>query len=230
MAGSISGDLGVAGMSLLYPSCLGLNKRINEMGETLDKVLADVQRDISNLKADTTGIKAEISGLNSNLNSLNSKVSNLDDNISRMMKSIEKLLHVPVSAQLSISQDDSLISSAKKEEALEPDTLEKRQTQGIQTSLSEKRHTGPERLPNGDINLQVPLRKPHGLTAQERKVVKDWPEAVLLSQSHLYGETNHKNKINFKHETKLSVANHTALQTLGDVQDQLKLALIPYHL
>ncbi|RKF74600.1 hypothetical protein GcM1_238025 [Golovinomyces cichoracearum] len=90
------------------------------------------------------------------------------------MKSIEKPLHVPVSAQSLISPDDLFIYSAKKEEEeeLEPDTLEKRQTQRIQTSLSEKRHTGPERLPNGDINLQVPPRKPNELNVQEIKALE----------------------------------------------------------
>ncbi|KAI1002872.1 hypothetical protein K3495_g5324, partial [Podosphaera aphanis] len=208
MASSSSDELGVAGMSLLNPSCLGLNKRINEMGENLDQVLAGVQRDISNLKADTTGIKAEISGLNSNLNGLTKKVSSLDNNISKVMMSLETLLQAQVNVQSPIPQDNSLISGAKKEDNAEKEEIESvtpqmNQSQRFQTSLPEKMQARPERLPNGDINLQVPFRKPKGLTVQERKVIEDWPEAVLPSQAHLYGETNHKNKINFKHDTKL---------------------------
>ncbi|KAI1004557.1 hypothetical protein K3495_g3653 [Podosphaera aphanis] len=116
MASSNSDDFGVAGMSLLNPSCLGLNKRINKMGETLDQVLAGVQRDISNPKADTNGIKLKISDLNSNLNGLTKEVSNLDNNISKMMMSIETLLQAQVNVQSPIPQDDSLISSTKKED------------------------------------------------------------------------------------------------------------------
>ncbi|KAI1004564.1 hypothetical protein K3495_g3652 [Podosphaera aphanis] len=104
------------------------------------------------------------------------------------------------------------------------------QTQRFQASVPEKIQVGPKRLLNGDINLKVPFRKPNGLTVQERKFIKDWPETVLPSQAHLYGETNHKNKINFKHDTMLSTANHKVLQTLGDIQDQLTLALIAYYL
>ncbi|KAI0998052.1 hypothetical protein K3495_g10139 [Podosphaera aphanis] len=228
MASSSSDEFEVAGMSLLNPSCLCLNKRINEMGENLDQVLAGVQRDISNLKADTTGIKAEISGLNSNLNGLTNKVSSLDNNISKLM-SLETLLQAQVNVQSPIPQDNLLISGTKKEE-IESVTPQMNQPQRFQTSLLEKMQARPERLPNGDINLQVPFRKPKGLTVQERKVIEDWPKAVLPSQAHLYGEPNHKNKINFKHDTKLSTANHKVLQTLGDIQDQLKLALIPYYL
>ncbi|KAI1007655.1 hypothetical protein K3495_g573 [Podosphaera aphanis] len=145
MANSNCEDFGVAGMSLLNPSCLDLNKKMIEMDGTLDQVLADVQRDISNLKVNTTGIEIEISGLNSNLNGLRRK------------------------------------------------------------------QAGPECLPNGDTNE---------LTVQERKVIEDWPEADLPSQAHLYGETNLKNKINFKHETKLSIANHRVLRIQGVNQDQ----------
>ncbi|KAI1006778.1 hypothetical protein K3495_g1442 [Podosphaera aphanis] len=109
MASSNSDAFGLAGMSLLNPSCLGLNERRIEMGEILDQVLAGVQRDISNPKADTTGMKVEISDLNSNLNGLTKKVSNLDNNIPKMMMSIETLLQAQVNVQSPIPPNDSLI-------------------------------------------------------------------------------------------------------------------------
>ncbi|KAI0996422.1 hypothetical protein K3495_g11760 [Podosphaera aphanis] len=107
--------------------------------------------------------------------------------------------------------------SLVQKKKLESVTPEMNQAQRFQANLTEKMQARPEKLPNGDINLQVPFRKPNGLTVQERKIIKDWPEAVLPSQAHLYGETNHKNKINFKHDTKLSTANHKVSQTLGDI-------------
>ncbi|KAI0996695.1 hypothetical protein K3495_g11490 [Podosphaera aphanis] len=84
------------------------------MGETLDQVLAGVQRDISNPKADTTSLKLEISNLNSNRNGMTKEVSNLDNNISKIMMPIETLLQTQVNVQSPILKDDSLISGAKK--------------------------------------------------------------------------------------------------------------------
>ncbi|RKF61158.1 hypothetical protein OnM2_044012 [Erysiphe neolycopersici] len=85
----------------------------------------------------------------------------------------------------------------------------------------------PQRLANGYINLQIPFRQVEGLTNQEKSIIQDWPEVVLPSQSHLYGETNCKNKISFKADTNLQVADEFTMHTIRSIQEQLCLALIP---
>ncbi|KAI0993209.1 hypothetical protein K3495_g14975 [Podosphaera aphanis] len=99
-------------------------------------------------------------------------------------------------------------------------------------SAAQPLYNGSEisRLPNGDFDLEVPYRMPTAYSEQEKRVMAVWPEIVLPSQAGLYGVTSHKNKIFFKPDTKLVNADHLAITVLGEVQDQLKTALIPYHL
>ncbi|POS82626.1 hypothetical protein EPUL_005451, partial [Erysiphe pulchra] len=85
----------------------------------------------------------------------------------------------------------------------------------------------PSRRSNGDFNPQIPLHLPQARTAQEKRILKDWPEVVLPSQAHLYGATSQKDRVNFAPGTFLSFADSKVLPTLVQVQDQLKTALIP---
>ncbi|RKF77281.1 hypothetical protein GcM3_073041 [Golovinomyces cichoracearum] len=71
---------------------------------------------------------------------------------------------------------------------------------------------------------------PESCTEQEKRVLENWPEAVLSSQANLFGATSHKNRVNFTPGICLSFADHSVLPTLVAVQEQLKTALIPYHL
>ncbi|POS82919.1 hypothetical protein EPUL_004798 [Erysiphe pulchra] len=107
-----------------------------------------------------------------------------------------------------------------REDKFEEKSLDKRESSEIHTETKSspkttKRFLEPNRLPDGQLNFQVPFR----------------PSTVILpSQAHLYGETNFKNKVIFKNDTKLSTTDENSLNVLRSIQDQLVVALVPYNL
>ncbi|RKF57556.1 hypothetical protein OnM2_073067 [Erysiphe neolycopersici] len=207
---------------------------------------------LDNLDVTTTNIQNDITDVQLNISTMQKQVARTDKNVEDIMKLLQRVANVPTN--LKVDSDDeasiqSINSLAFKYPSKGNQTYKGKEGTHIRSPKEDKKESfqdsdlsdplkesinksfkDPERLPNGDFNLEIPYKMPQALTSQEQRILQDWPEVVLPSQAHLYGATSHKNKVNFKPDTKLTIANHTVIQTLSDAQDQLKIALIPYHL
>ncbi|POS81749.1 hypothetical protein EPUL_006141, partial [Erysiphe pulchra] len=173
--------------------------------------------------------RGEDSGfLNTRLNILEDKFEEIIDDIDKSNKLMEDRFKIMASVIKDEVENKIEINSKVSQEEntqFQPEDDIFKQDEEIKSDLRE-----PSRLPNGDFNLQIPFHLPQARTAQEKRILEDWPEVVLPSQAHLYGATSHKNRVTFAPGTFLSFADSKVLPTLVQVQDQLKTALIPYHL
>lgn len=213
-----------------------LNTRIDILEQKFEEVIEDIEKSNrlveDKLKIMASVIKNQVENkieskmrsefesmteiLKKTLNDMNSTKNNPASPENSFVSMNFKGSDIPASPG-KVSQEQETTQFKLTDNADEPDGV-------FKSDLGE-----PSRFPNGDFNLQIPFQLPQACTAQEKRILDDWPEVVLPSQAKLYGATSHKNRVTFAPGTCLSFADSKVLPTLAQIQEQLKTALIPYQ-
>ncbi|KAI2471850.1 hypothetical protein F4781DRAFT_385262 [Annulohypoxylon bovei var. microspora] len=102
--------------------------------------------------------------------------------------------------------------------------------QSFPYSKQPKNRTSGERFSDGKLNLQRTNILNEAQTNQEGKVKQIWPEAVLPTEAYGFPKCEEKNKVVIPSSLKLIWADHTVLDKLSEIQNRLKVALVPYSL
>ncbi|KAI1106874.1 hypothetical protein F4804DRAFT_329839 [Jackrogersella minutella] len=90
--------------------------------------------------------------------------------------------------------------------------------------------TNQERLPDGKLNLQRTNVYSEPSTRQEERVKWIWPEAVLPSEAAGFAKGESNNIVVIPANLRLVWADNSVLDKLGEIQNRLKIALVPYEL
>ncbi|RKF53442.1 hypothetical protein GcM3_218021 [Golovinomyces cichoracearum] len=83
--------------------------------------------------------------------------------------------------------------------------------------------------PNGALNLH-PKRNFSFSKREEKEVREIWPQIVLPREAKDYGEAADKNKVALPSHLRLVRAERKVFKKLSDIQDLLRIALVPYRL
>ncbi|KAI1003040.1 hypothetical protein K3495_g5161 [Podosphaera aphanis] len=193
---------GVAGMSLLNPTSLGLNKRINEMGDNIDQALEEIRKDIGNLRADVNQTKTNVAEILHILKTNSVKEPKVEAGTS--------------------TEDEKMYSNITK--------LPEAEGKFKEAPVYEKNLQKDSKYhANGALNLN-PRGNFSFSTREEKEVREIWPQIVLPHEARDYGETASKNKVSIPITLRLVHADRKVFKKLGEMQDLLRIALVPYRL
>ncbi|KAI1004921.1 hypothetical protein K3495_g3297 [Podosphaera aphanis] len=191
----------VAGMPLLNPASLGLNKRINEMGDIIDQALEVIRNDIGNLIVDVNQTKTNVA----------------------------EILRIPKTNSVKEPTVETGTSTGDEQKYLNITKLPEAEGKFEEAPRLRKKSSGSKYHANSALNLN-PRGNFSFSTREEMEVREIWPQIVLPHEARDYGETASKNKVTIPITLRLIRADREIFKKLGEMQDLLRIALILYCL
>ncbi|RKF54496.1 hypothetical protein GcC1_211024, partial [Golovinomyces cichoracearum] len=111
----------------------------------------------------------------------------------------------------------------KQEVTSRNDNIKEKESPKLEPLIESKYH------PNGALNLH-PKRNFSFSTREKKEVREIWPQIVLPYEAEGYGEAADKNKVALPSHLRLVRADRKVFKNLSDIQDLLRIALVPYRL
>ncbi|KAI1085965.1 hypothetical protein F5B19DRAFT_231907 [Rostrohypoxylon terebratum] len=203
------------------------HKRIQHMADNLTVRLANMETRFDHgqhdLRNTSTNISVQMASMDRHIHALDDKM----DRIERMIAALS-----PNTPQSSPTEP-----SAGPSAGLNTGSNAGTQNTGINPlpynntfpySTPPVNSTDAERLPNGKINLHRKPNEQYAIGSQEERIKGIWPDVVLSTEASYFQRCEEKNKVVIPSNLKLVWADNTVLEKLTEIQNRLKIALIPY--